>query len=148
MGVFIGEYRSKIDAKNRVVFPAAFKSELFTHLEKRLVVRKDFYEKYLLIYTVEAWLIFVNGIKSKLNLLNKEQAKFWNTFMDNRAEVTPDEVSGRLIIPRRLLDMIDVTDEVVFVGMDDYIKLSSPKEHELMLMNADEYSSAAEKYLG
>ena len=148
MALFIGEYRSKIDAKNRIVFPAAFKNELFTHAEKRLVVRKDFHEKRLLIYTVEAWNVLVGGMKSKLNLFNKEHAEFWRTFMNNRAEVTPDEISGRLIIPRRLLDMITVTDEVVFTGMDDYIELCSPKEHESMLMNEDDYSKTAEKYFG
>jgi len=148
MALFIGEYRSKIDAKNRIVFPAAFKNELFCHAEKRLVVRKDFHEKHLLIYTTEAWFVFSDEVKSKLNLHNQEQAKFWNTFMNNRAEVTPDEISGRLIIPRRLLDMIDVTDEVVFVGMDDCIKLSSPNQHDSMMMSADEYSNAAERFLG
>jgi division/cell wall cluster transcriptional repressor MraZ len=148
MALFIGEYRSKIDVKNRIVFPAAFKNELFAHAEKRLVVRKDFYEKRLLIYTVEAWSVFISGMKNKLNLLNKEHAEFWRTFMNHRAEVTPDEISGRIIIPRRLLDMIDVVDEVVFTGMDDYIELCCPKEHESTLMNIDEYAKGAEKYFG
>lgn len=148
MALFIGEYRSKIDAKNRIVLPAAFKNELLEHTEKRLVVRKDFYEKLLLIYTVDAWNILVSDMKSKLNLHNREQARFWQTFMSSRAEIMPDEKSGRLIIPRRLLDMIDVTDEVVFMGMDDYIELSSPNKHDLMLMDLDEYSQAAAKYFG
>ena len=148
MALFIGEYRSKIDAKNRIVFPAAFKNELFNHAEKRLVVQKDFYKKKLLIYTVDAWTVLVNGLKSKLNLQNEEHAEFWRTFMSKRAEVTPDEKSGRLIIPRRLLDEIDVTDEVVFMGMDDYIELCSPKEHESMVLTVDKYAAAAKKYFG
>jgi MraZ protein len=148
MALFIGEYRSKIDAKNRIVFPATFKNEIFTHAEKRLVLRKDFYEKRLVIHTVDGWNNIVEEIKSKLNLWNKEHATFLRTFMTNRAEVTPDEISGRLIIPRRLIEMTDITDEVVFIGMDSYIELCSPKEHKSALMGIDEYAKAAEKCLG
>jgi MraZ protein len=146
---FIGEYRSKIDAKNRIVFPAAFKNVLFsTCAEKRLVVQKDFYKNKLLIYPVMEWGIWVAGLKSKLNLQNEQQAEFWYTFMSKRAEVEPDEKSGRLIIPRRLLDEINVSDEVVFLGMDEYIELCNPTVHDSMIMSAAQYAEAAKKYFG
>jgi MraZ protein len=148
MAIFIGEYKSKIDAKGRIVFPAAFKSELFSHSEKRLVVQKDFYQKCLSMYTIEAWTILVNEMKSKLNLLNKEQGEFWRTLMSNRAEVTPDEISGRIIIPRRLLDMIEANGEIVFIGFDDHIEVWSSQKFENLTMNEEEFSRAAEKFLG
>ncbi|MDR2127292.1 MAG: cell division/cell wall cluster transcriptional repressor MraZ [Prevotellaceae bacterium] len=148
MALFIGEYRSKIDAKGRIVFPSAFKYELFLHSEKRLVIQKDFYQKCLSMYTVEAWAALANEMKSRLNLLNKEQAEFWRTFMSNRAEVTPDEISGRIIIPRRLFDMIEATDEVVFIGFDDHIEVWSAPKFESSTMNEEEFAQAAEKFLG
>ncbi|MDR2065745.1 MAG: cell division/cell wall cluster transcriptional repressor MraZ [Prevotellaceae bacterium] len=148
MAIFIGEYKSKIDAKGRIVFPAAFKAELFLHSEKRLVIQKDFYQKCLSMYTVEAWTILVNEMKSKLNLLNKEQGEFWRTFMSNRAEVTPDEISGRIIIPRRLLDMIEANGEIVFIGFDDHIEVWSSQKFETLTMNEEEFSRAAEKFFG
>ncbi|MDR0755044.1 MAG: cell division/cell wall cluster transcriptional repressor MraZ [Prevotellaceae bacterium] len=148
MALFIGEYKSKIDAKGRMVFPAAFKTELFLHSEKRLVIQKDFYQKCLSMYTIEAWAILVNEMKSKLNLQNREQAEFWRTFMSNRAEVTPDEIGGRIIIPRRLLDMIEATGEVVFIGFDDHIELWSAQKFETLTMTEDEFSEAAAKFLG
>ncbi|MDR2292756.1 MAG: cell division/cell wall cluster transcriptional repressor MraZ [Prevotellaceae bacterium] len=148
MALFIGEYKSKIDAKGRIVFPAAFKTELFLHSEKRLVVQKDFYQKCLSMYTIEAWTILVNEIKSKLNLQNREQAEFWRTFMSNRAEVMPDEISGRIIIPRRLLEMIEATGEVAFIGFDDHIEVWSAQKFETLTMTEEEFSNAAEKFLG
>jgi len=148
MALFIGEYTSKIDSKGRMVFPAKFKSELALHPEKRLVVQKDFYQKCLSIYTLEAWNQLVDNMKSKLNLLNKEQAEFWRTFMSNRAEVTPDEVSGRIIVPRRLLDMIEVSDEVVFIGFDDRIELWSASKFQSELLSEEDFSNAAAKFLG
>ncbi|MDR1553946.1 MAG: cell division/cell wall cluster transcriptional repressor MraZ [Prevotellaceae bacterium] len=148
MALFIGEYKSKIDAKGRIVFPAAFKAELFLHSEKRLVIQKDFYQKCLSMYTIEAWTTLINEMKSKLNLLNKEQAEFWRTFMSNRAEVTPDEISGRIIIPRRLLDMIEATSEIAFIGFDDHIEIWSASKFETLTMNEEEFSKAAAKFFG
>ncbi|MDR2651773.1 MAG: cell division/cell wall cluster transcriptional repressor MraZ [Prevotellaceae bacterium] len=148
MALFIGEYKSKIDAKGRIVFPAAFKAELFLLSEKRLVIKKDFYQKCLSMYTVEAWTKLINEMKSKLNLLNKEQAEFWRTFMNNRAEVTPDEISGRIIIPRRLLDMIEATSEVAFIGFDDHIEVWSAPKFDALTMNEEEFSKAAAKFFG
>ncbi|MDR3286514.1 MAG: cell division/cell wall cluster transcriptional repressor MraZ [Prevotellaceae bacterium] len=148
MALFIGEYKSKIDAKGRIVFPAAFKNELFLHSEKRLVVQKDFYQKCLSMYTVEAWMILVSEMKSKLNLLNKEQAEFWRTFMTNRAEVTPDDISGRIIIPRRLFEMIDADSEVAFIGFDDRIEIWSAPKFEALSMNEEKFAEAATKYFG
>jgi MraZ protein len=148
MALFIGEYKSKIDAKGRIVFPAAFKSELFLHSERRLVVQKDFYQKCLSMHTVEAWTALSNEMKSKLNLLNKEKAEFWRTFMSNRADVTPDEISGRIIIPRRLLDMIEANEEVTFIGLDDHIEIWSAPKLDALIMSEEEFSEAAAKYLG
>ncbi|MDR1348770.1 MAG: cell division/cell wall cluster transcriptional repressor MraZ [Prevotellaceae bacterium] len=148
MALFIGTYTSKIDAKGRIVFPAAFKSELFLHSEKRLVIQKDFYQKCLSMYTVEAWTALVNQMKSKLNLLNREQSEFWRTFMNNRAEATPDENSGRIIVPRRLLNMIEATVEVAFIGLDDHIEIWSAPKLDALTMNEDTFSEAAQKYLG
>jgi MraZ protein len=146
MALFIGEYKSKIDAKGRIVFPAAFKNALQS--EKRLVVRKDFYQKCLSMYTIEAWSVLVNDMKSKLNLMNREHSEFWRMFMKNRAEVTPDDISGRIIVPRRLLDIIEATAEVSFVGFDDYIEIWSVHNFDALTINEDEFSAAAAKYLG
>ncbi|MDR1199812.1 MAG: cell division/cell wall cluster transcriptional repressor MraZ [Prevotellaceae bacterium] len=148
MALFIGTYTSKIDAKGRIVFPAAFKSELFLHSEKRLVIQKDFYQKCLSMYTVEAWAALVGQMKSKLNLLNREQSEFWRTFMNNRAEATPDEISGRITVPRRLLNMIEATAEVAFIGLDDHIEIWSAPKLDALTMNEDTFSEAAQKYLG
>ncbi|MDR0419856.1 MAG: cell division/cell wall cluster transcriptional repressor MraZ [Prevotellaceae bacterium] len=148
MALFIGTYKSRIDAKGRIVFPAAFKNELFLHSEKRLVIQKDFYQKCLSMYTVEAWTALVNQMKNKLNLLNREQSEFWRTFMNNRAEVTPDEISGRIIVPRRLLDMIEANVEVAFIGFDDHIEIWSAPKFDALVMSEDEISEAAQKYFG
>jgi MraZ protein len=148
MALFIGTYTSKIDAKGRIVFPAAFKNELFLHSEKRLVIQKDFYQKCLSMYTVEAWTTLVNQMKSKLNLLNREQSEFWRTFMNNRAEATPDEISGRIIVPRRLLNMIEANVEVAFIGLDDHIEIWSAPNLDALTMNENTFSETAQKYFG
>jgi MraZ protein len=148
MALFIGEHRSKLDDKGRMVFPAAFKGALAASAEKTLVVQKDFYQKCLSIYTTEAWESLATEMKSKLNLLNKEQRDFWRKLMSLRAEVTPDERSSRILIPRRLLDLIEADKEVVFIGFDDHIEIWSAAKYEASDMSDEDFAAAAEKYFG
>lgn len=148
MALFIGEYNCKLDEKGRVVFPSAFKSELAECSQKRLVIHKDFYQKCLSLYTVDAWKALTAEMKSKLNLFNKEHAQFWRAFMRDSAEVTPDERSGRILIPRRLLEMISVEREITFVGFDDKVEVWATNEYEKQQMTEQEFSDAAAKLLG
>lgn len=144
---FVGEYRSKLDDKGRLVFPSAFKA-LMGGEPLMFVVKHDTFSDCLSIYTYSEWERQSEEIKSKLNFFNKEHSTFWRAYMDNRALIEPDEKLGRITIPKQLLESIHVQKEVVFSGNDHKIELWSKESFDSSKISEDEFVSLAEKILG
>ena len=143
MITFIGEYEAKLDDKGRVVFPSAFKSLMPSEGDLRFVVRKDIFEGCLEMYTFDEWQRQSEEVKSKLDFLNKEHAIFWREYMRNRAIVEPDGKLGRISIPKKLLESIGVTKEVVFSGNDYKIEIWSKEKYEASEISKAEYIAIA-----
>ena len=143
MVTFIGEYGAKLDDKGRVVFPSAFKSLMPSEGNLRFVVRKDIFEECLEMYTFDEWQRQSEEVKSKLDFFNKEHAIFWREYMRNRAIVEPDGKLGRISIPKKLLESIGVTKEVVFSGNDYKIEIWSKEKYEASEISKAEYIAIA-----
>ena len=143
MITFIGEYGAKLDDKGRVVFPSAFKSLMPSEGDLRFVVQKDIFEECLEMYTFDEWQRQSEEVKSKLDFFNKEHAIFWREYMRNRAIVEPDGKLGRISIPKKLLESIGVTKEVVFSGNDYKIEIWSKEKYEASGISKAEYIAIA-----
>lgn len=132
-----------MDDKGRVVFPSAFKSLMPSEGDLRFVVRKDIFEECLEMYTFNEWQRQSEEVKSKLDFFNKEHAIFWREYMRNRAIVEPDGKLGRISIPKKLLESIGVTKEVVFSGNDYKIEIWSKEKYEASEISKAEYIAIA-----
>lgn len=148
MKTFIGEYIVKIDDKGRVIFPSAFKS-LYTPEEIiSFVLKKDIFEECITMCTPKQWEEESEHLKQKLNLYNKEHAKFWREYMRDRAQVEPDGKLGRITIPKKLLSAIGAQKELVFAGSDFKIEIWAKEKYEASKISQDEFTQLAEKLLG
>ncbi|MGM9742115.1 MAG: division/cell wall cluster transcriptional repressor MraZ [Candidatus Cryptobacteroides sp.] len=145
MTTFIGEYTVRIDDKGRMVFPSAFKSLMPEGGDMRFVIKKDIFEDCLEMYTFEEWERQSCEVKSKLNFFNREHAMFWREYMRDRAIVEPDGKVGRISIPRKLLETIGVTKEVVFSGNDYKIEIWAKEKFEAGGISDEEYIALAGK---
>ena len=143
MITFIGEYTSKIDDKGRVVFPAPFKSLMDPEGDMRFVVKKDIFTSCLEMYTFEEWERQSEKVKSKLNIFNRAHAAFWREYMRNRAVIEPDPKLGRVSIPKKLLESIGVTKEVVFSGNDYKIEIWAKENYEASEISNEEFLNIA-----
>ena len=143
MITFIGEYSAKIDDKGRVVFPSPFKSLIPAEGDARFVVKKDIFEDCLEMYTFEEWERQSEEVKSKLNFFNRAHAAFWREYMRNRAIVEPDAKLGRISIPKKLLESIGVTKEVVFSGNDYKIEIWAKERYEASEISNEEFLNIA-----
>ena len=65
--------------------------------------------------------------------------------MRDRAIVEPDGKVGRISIPRKLLDAIGVTKEVVFSGNDYKIEIWAKEKFEVGGISNEEYIALAGK---
>ncbi len=120
--LFVGEYIAKLDDKGRMVFPSELRAQSGS-LATQYMVHKDVYDNALEIFTLEAWAKHSEEVKAKLNPLSREGSRLWEEFNRLRAVVVPDEKTGRILIPKNLLEKIGVQKEVVFTGLDFKIKL-------------------------
>ena len=145
MTTFIGEYTVRIDDKGRMVFPSAFKSLMPEGGDMRFVIKKDIFEDCLEMYTFGEWERQSCEVKSKLNFFNREHAMFWREYMRDRAIVEPDGKVGRISIPRKRLDAIGVTKEVVFTGNDYKIEIWAKEKFEVGGISNEEYIALAGK---
>lgn len=123
---FIGQSTAKLDAKNRVFLPAAFRRILQDARVERLVVRKDFFENCLVIYPEEQWQAEVEKVRSKLNRFDSRQQMVYRKMVSEAQEVQLDS-SGRMLVAKSLLEKVGIGQEVLFVGMEKTIEMWSPE---------------------
>lgn len=147
MTTFVGDYPVKIDAKGRVLFPAAFKKQLALGADGRFVVKKDIFEKCLVLYSYDEWERQIKIIRSKINPYKKEHAKFLREFYKGTAELSLDS-NNRLLFPKRLLELIGVSKDIIMAGQDDRIEIWDKTVYDSQEMPEDDFAGLAEKLLG
>lgn len=144
---FIGDFHCKVDAKGRIVLPAAFKKQMPPEAQDRFVVKKDIFEKCLVLYPMDEWERQLELIRSKINPYNREHNRFLRSFHRGKAEIVLDN-SGRMLIPKRLLQEAQIEKQAVLAGLDGKIEIWSKDIYESDQHDQDEFAALAEKILG
>ncbi len=147
MASFIGDYKCKVDAKGRIVLPSAFKKQMPSAAHDRFVVKKDIFEKCLVLYPMDEWQRQNEIIRERINPYNKEHSMFLRGYFKGTAEVVLDG-SNRLLIPRRLLEEAGVDGEAVLAGQDGKIEIWNSYQYDNVAGDADDFAGLAEKILG
>ncbi len=147
MITFIGDYTIRLDSKGRLSFPAAFKKQTGEALLAGFVLKRDVFERCLILYPMEEWERQNKLIRARTNPYNKEHARFLRMFYSGTAEVSLDN-SGRILIPKRLLDYGEITDEVVMAGQAGKIEIWSATNYRQVSTVDNEFAAMAEKILG
>jgi len=146
MATFIGDYTCKTDDKGRIVLPAAFKKALSAKARDTIVIKKDIYEKCLVLLPLNEWERQVDMIRVNLNPYNKEHNAFLRGFYKGTAEVELDS-TNRLLIPKRLLEEAGITKEVILAGQDGKIEAWAKEAYEKIDVG-DNFAKLAEKLMG
>jgi MraZ protein len=147
MATFIGDYLCKADVKGRIILPAAFKKQMPADAQDHFVVRKDIFENCLVLYSIEDWNSQLARIRKRMNPYNREHNMFIRNFYKGTAELTLDN-NNRLLIPRRLMEMIGADRDVVLAGQDGRIEIWAADIYNMIDMPADDFASLAEKLMG
>jgi MraZ protein len=142
---FIGDHPCKVDGKGRILFPAALKKQLEGD-DARFVVKKDLFENCLVIYTMQEWERQNGIIRSKINTFNKDHNAFLRGFYRGTAEVELDN-SNRLLVPKRLLDLVGIQNDVVLAGQDAKIELWAKQVYEGQSEDESEFAALAQKIM-
>lgn len=145
MANFIGDHPCKLDGKGRILFPAALKKQLGEGMD-RFVVKKDLFEKCLVLYTTDEWEQQNQIIRNQVNPFNQEHNRFLRGFHRGTAELLLDG-SNRLLIPKRLLDEAGIGKDVVLAGQDSKIEVWDKERYDSMADNEQEFAQLAQKIM-
>jgi MraZ protein len=147
MATFLGDYPCKVDVKGRIILPVAFKKQMPADAQDHFVVRKDIFDNCLVLYAIEDWNRQLEKIRKKLNPYNREQNMFLRNFFKGTAELTLDN-NNRILVPKRLMEMIGAERDVVLAGQDGKIEIWAAENYEKVDMKTEDFAKLAEKYLG
>lgn len=125
---FIGTIEAKMDSKGRVFLPATFRRILLqdppTAEDSRLIMRKDIFEDCLVLYSQSEWYGRLDELRLRLSLWNKQEQAVMRKYVTD-AEWLQIDSNGRILIPKRYLNMAHIESQVTFVGMDSTIEIWS-----------------------
>jgi MraZ protein len=147
MATFIGDYTCKVDVKGRIILPMAFKKQMPSDAQDHFVVRKDIFENCLVLYSIEDWNWQLGKIRKRINPYNREHNMFLRNFFKGTAELSLDN-NNRMLVPKKLLDMIGVERDVVLAGQDGRIEIWAADRYDKIDMPAEDFANLAEKLMG
>ena len=146
MANFLGEFECKLDSKGRIALPAALRKQLPPETEGRLVVNRGF-EQHLVLYPLPEWRR-VTAELDRLNLYVKKNREFVRYFHRGATELELDG-SGRLLLPRRLLDYAGILDAVILLAYAHRIECWDPTLYDQLLSNEPaDFADLAEEIMG
>ena len=146
MSQLIGEFDCKLDAKGRLMVPAGLKKQLPAIDADGLVVNRGF-EKHLVIYSKAEW-DKVTAELAQLNPYEEKNRKFVRYFTRGATELSLD-ASGRVLLPKSLLEYAGIGSEVVLSCQFNKIELWSRDAYDAQMDDEPEnFASLAEEVMG
>jgi MraZ protein len=115
--------------------------------QDRFVVRKDIFENCLVLYAIEDWNRQLEKIRKRINQYNREQNMFLRNFFKGTAELSLDN-NNRMLVPKRLMDLIGADRDVVLAGQDGRIEIWAADIYNKIDMPSEDFANLAEKLMG
>lgn len=144
---FLGNIEAKTDAKGRVFIPASFRKQLQIASEERLVLRKDVFQDCLVLYPESIWFKTQDQLRQRLSKWNAKQQQVFRQFVSDAEIMVPDG-NGRILLPKRYLQMTGIQSDVRFIGVDNTIEIWAKERAEQPFMDPEEFSEALQDILG
>lgn len=140
---FLGNIEAKLDAKGRVFIPVLFRKKI---TEGILILRKDIFQNCLVLYPEEVWNKELNELKQRLNKWNASHQLVFRQFVSD-VEILSLDANGRILIPKRYLQMTEIVGEVRFIGMDEKIEVWASHMTDKPFMSPENFGEAIEELM-
>lgn len=133
---FVGDYTAKTDAKGRVFLPAIFRRQLDGMGEEALILRKDVFQKCLVLYPMSVWNAQVDDLQSRLSPWDRKDQMMLRQFVADAEQVELDS-QGRILLSKNKLQYAGITSEVRFLAVVDRIEIWSKDALDALMAEAD-----------
>ncbi len=143
----IGTYECKIDAKGRMLVPAAIKKQLSPVLQQGFVVKRSLFETCLELYPMDEWNSAMKDV-NKLNRFKKKNNDFIRKFTAG-VKIIEIDAAGRLLIPKDLIGIAGIKKEIVLSSAINIIEIWDKEKYEAAIDDsADSIADLAEEVMG
>ncbi len=129
---FTGNIDAKVDEKGRVFVPSSFRKILLREESQGLIMRRDIFQRCLVLFPQEVWDEQVNAITARTNMFDRQGRDALRRFVAGAESITLDS-GGRMLIPRRYLEETGIQNEVRFIGVDNTIEIWSRQAADALL---------------
>lgn len=140
---FTGNIDAKVDEKGRVFVPSSFRKILQREDESGLILRRDVFQRCLVLYPKSVWDAQVDAITARTSMFDRAGRDALRRFVAGAEDITLDS-GGRMLIPRRYLADADIETEVRFIGVDDTIEIWSRSAADALLAEPDQLADTLE----
>ena len=147
MATFIGDYACKVDVKGRIILPMAFKKQMPSDAQDHFIVRKDIFENCLVLYSIEDWNRQLRMIRKSVSRFKREGSTFVRNFFKDIADLPLDN-NNRMLVPKKLMDLIGAGRDVVLAGQDGRIEIWAADAYAKIEMPAEEFAALSENLMG
>lgn len=134
--MLIGEYTTRLAVKNRTSIPQKLRNELLKN-EKDLIVTRG-YEKSLLILNKKMWETVAKDIVNG-SFINKNIRETTRFLVGGAMEITPDKL-GRILLPSSLIQYAEIKNEIVFIGLVNWVEIWAKEKWQEKLTYLDKNS--------
>src|SRR5574344_409047 len=98
---FIGNIEAKLDLKGRVFLPSVFRKELQKEGIETLVMRRDTFQRCLVLYPEDVWNELMCSMRKRLQRWNAREQNVYRQFV-SEAEMVSLDGNGRFLLTKRL----------------------------------------------
>ncbi|WP_026754999.1 division/cell wall cluster transcriptional repressor MraZ [Sediminibacter sp. Hel_I_10] len=147
MNPLIGTYECKVDAKGRLMLPAAIKKQLLPVLQNGFVLKRAVFQPCLELYPMSEWDSLMQKI-NKLNRFKKKNNDFIRRFTAGLKMVEVD-ATGRLLIPKDLVAFSGISKDIVVSSAINIIEIWDKDKYEQAIDDATgDFADLAEEVMG
>lgn len=144
---FIGTYDCKADTKGRIMVPVALKNQMAPVLNKGFVIKRSVFQPCLELYPMDEWNLLMAKVNKK-NRFKKKNNDFIRRFQAG-VKVVEVDAAGRLLIPKNLVDVANISKEVVLSSAINIIEIWDKDSYEQVLEEtAEDFAALAEEVMG
>ena len=141
----IGQHDCKADAKGRVILPISLKGKLLPVMNEGFVIKRSVFQQCLELYPKHEFDELMEKVMKK-SKINRKYDAFVRNFVAGMKEVSIDGDTGRLQIPKNLVEFAGIGKEVVLNAVFDKIEIWDKAKYEKVLAEGEkDYADLAEE---
>lgn len=147
MNSIIGTYECKIDAKGRLMIPAALKKQLAGSLQDGFVLKRSVFQPCLELYPMSEWNLMMQKI-NKLNRFVKKNNDFIRRFTAG-VKIVEIDALGRLLVPKDLMTFSQISKDIVLSSAVNIVEIWDKELYEKSIAGDDiDFADLAEDVMG